>query len=69
MFLSGSPEWLREYLFFELAGEFDITEVHEILFGDMGIEVLFVGVEGVERMVVELAFVFVVVHICYIYLY
>ena len=69
MFLSGSPEWMREYLLFELTGEFDITEVHEILFGDMGIEVLFVGVEGVERMVVELAFVFVVVHICYIYLY
>lgn len=50
-----------------MPGEFDITEVHEIFFGDMGIKVFFVGAEGVKRVVVELTFVFVVVHRGYIY--
>ena len=35
----------------------------------MGVEVLLVCVEGIKRVVVELAFVLVVVHICYIYYY
>jgi hypothetical protein len=55
------------YFFFELSGEFDVAEVHQILFGDVGVEVLLVGGEGVEGVIVELAFILVVVHGGYIY--
>ena len=50
-------------LFFELSGEFDIAEIHFILFGDVFVKVLIVGLELVEGVVVELAFVLVVVHV------
>jgi hypothetical protein len=57
------------YFFFELPCEFDVTEIHKIFLGDMRIKVFFVGVIGIKRVIVKLAFVFVVVHRGYIYHY
>ena len=52
----------NEYLFFELASEFDIFEVHHVLLGDMGIQVLLIGLEVVKTGINEFAFVIVVLH-------
>lgn len=38
---------MRGYFFLELACEFDVAEVHEVLLGDVGIKVLLVDAKGV----------------------
>lgn len=57
------------YLLLELPGKLDITEIHEILLGDMRIEIFFVVGKGIKRVVVELTFVLVVVHDSYIFIF
>ena len=52
-----------DYFFFELSGQFDISQIHKIFFGDVGIEVLFVVVKRIKRVIVELTFVLVVIHL------
>lgn len=47
MFWSGIPEWEDRYFFFELSGQFNVSEVHEIFFGDVRVKVLFVSIEGI----------------------
>jgi hypothetical protein len=59
---------LDAYFFLELPGELDIAQVHEILLGDVGVEVFLVVGEGVEGVVVELVLVLIVVHISYIFI-
>jgi hypothetical protein len=53
---------LKDYFLFKLSGKFDISQVHEILLCDVGIEILLVVVKGIEGVVVELAFILIVVH-------
>ena len=52
-----------------MPGQLDVSKIHEILFGDMGVEILFVAGEGIQRVVVEFALVLVVVHDSYIFIF
>ena len=49
--------------FLELSSKFNIAKIHFVLLGDMLVEVLVVGFKLVKGVIVEFAFVLVVVHL------
>jgi hypothetical protein len=57
------------YLLLELPGKLDIAQIHEIFLGDMRIEIFLVVGKGIKRVIIELAFVLVVVHDSYIFIF
>jgi len=52
----------KTYFFFELSSKFYISKIHQVLFGYVRIQIFFVVIEGIKRVIIELTFVFVVVH-------
>lgn len=62
---NDNPTYESRYFLFQLPGKLYIFQVHEVLLGDMRIEVLLIGGEGIQGGIVHLPFVVVVLHSLY----
>jgi hypothetical protein len=60
--LNDNPTFVNYYFLFELASKLYIPQIHEILLSDMRIEIFLIVVKGIKRVIIELAFIFIVVH-------